>query len=530
VLSPAKKDDAMSADIIRKIVDLGDRLVHVRFCGEGPPALILHQSPRTSEEMEPLIKAWSEHFTCIAPDHPGFGLSDPLPMDAPSIEDFADGLAALLDHLGIKALPIYGHHTGAIIAMALGVKYPERASALVLNGVLVNTQADRDDLAQNYLPPFTPSHDASHLMTLWWRMREQSLFFPWYNRKAEARMVYGVRPAAEIQPACMDFLAAGDNYRRGYGAALMTVTQDYVDQLTVPTMVTAVRADPLWVDVGKLETKPPFEAKRFDDMAPLLAASLDHMKSGTFSETFDVARVSQTGSRQVLSQAVTHVYGGDQKPAVLALPDLGMEALAQDGVLKAANTPIFAVNPPGHGLSEPSADWPDAGDIQTLLSFGLGAAHLPHLMQRYPKARVIAVDLLCPTERLDDYLSAYVPDLSPQNSGAHLAAAFLAVRSGKVFWPWFETEHADAIPGEHLLDVEQLHIETRALLRGWQAGRALIPHVPEALEALSAGERDVTIALPDWAEGRSGVRKDFGAAHIMYYDFEKRDTALAALL
>ncbi|MEM9881251.1 MAG: hypothetical protein AAF862_18445, partial [Pseudomonadota bacterium] len=343
-------------------------------------------------------------------------------------------------------------------------------------------------------------------------------------------MIYGVRPAAEIQPSCMDFLSAGDNYRRGYGAALMTVTQDYVDQLTVPTMVTAVRPDPLWVDVGNLKAKPPVETKRFDTMAPLLAASLAHLQTGMSSEDFDVTAVAQSGSRQIQAKATAHVYGDTDHAKALAVPDLGMEALKEEAVFKAARRPILAVNPAGHGLSEPDAAWPEAGTVNTLVSFGFGIAHLPGLMERYPNARVIAADLICPATGLEEYLESYVPNLSPQTSGAHLAEAFLAVRSAKVFWPWFETDHANAVPGEHLLNVEQLHIETRALLRGWQAGKALIDKVPQAIEALAAFGQSVTIALPDWAERRSAIRKDFGDANIMYYDWAGRDTALAALL
>jgi len=520
----------MTADITRKIIKVGSRHVHVRFCGNGPPALILHQSPRSSEEMEPLMQAWSNHFTCIAPDHPGYGLSDPLPMDAPNIEDFADAVAELVDALNIEKLPIYGHHTGAIIAMALGAKHPNRAAALVANGVLVNTQADRDDLARNYLPPFTPSHDASHLLALWWRMREQSLFFPWYNRKAEARMVYGIRPAQDIHPSCMDFLAAGDNYRRGYGAALATVTQDYLDRLNVPTLVTAAQPDPLWVDVGKLSVDPPLEVKRFDSLEPLLAASLEFMLAASASDPFDSAALPQLGQRRITSGSTSICLEKADAPTAILVPDLGMEVACEGTLLEDSSASIYAINPAGHGLSQADATLPALDDVDVLMSFGFGVVHLPALMERYPSARVIAADLLCPQTGLDTYLESYIPDLSPQDNGGHLATAFLAARSAKVFWPWFETSHENAIPGEHLLDADHLHIDTRALLRGWQAAKALLPQVSDALGQIATAQGDVTIALPQWAESRSDIRKNFGSAAIMYYALDDREKALNALL
>ena len=65
------------------------RQVHYRRQGQGPAVLLLHQSPQSSREFEPLMASWSENFTVIAPDTPGYGLSDPLPDSAATMEDLA---------------------------------------------------------------------------------------------------------------------------------------------------------------------------------------------------------------------------------------------------------------------------------------------------------------------------------------------------------------------------------------------------------------------------------------------------------
>lgn len=519
----------MTQPITRKILNLGDRHVHTRFCGNGPPMLILHQSPRTSEEMEPLMQAWGEHFTCIAPDHPGYGLSDPLDIEKPNIDDFGRAVCEVLDHLNIDALPIYGHHTGANIGMSLAVQFPQRVTRLILNGLLINTQADRDDFANNYLPPFEPSHDATHLFKVWWRMREQSLFFPWYNRKADARMVFGIREASAIQEATLDFMAAGDNYRRGYGAALAAISQDFVDKLKVKTTITAVKADPLWEHVGRAKVAEPVEVKRFDTMEPLLEMSRSFLAEGVSSDAFDLNAVDQTGMRRIHGGSIASHHG--QAPKALALPDLGGETASDDALWSNAITPVCAANPAGHGLSNDGADLPAHDGIEKLFTLGLGIAHLPPLMARYPNAKIVAADLLYPVSDEADYLEQYIPDMTPEASGGHLAKAFLAARNAIVFWPWFKTEHDKAIPGEEAIrDAQALHVKTRALLRGWAAGRDKLKDVPAAIEALSKTDQDVTIALPDWAEGRSDIRKDFGGARIVYYDFKDRAKALGALL
>jgi pimeloyl-ACP methyl ester carboxylesterase len=70
------------------------RRVHYRRAGSGPPVVLVHQSPRSSAEYEALIAEWAAHFTCLAPDTPGFGESAPLPMNNPHVNDYADAVLA----------------------------------------------------------------------------------------------------------------------------------------------------------------------------------------------------------------------------------------------------------------------------------------------------------------------------------------------------------------------------------------------------------------------------------------------------
>ena len=67
-----------SQAIARGFLTLPGRQVHYRRAGSGPPVVLLHQSPKTSEELVPLIAVLAEHFTVFAPDTPGYGLSDPI--------------------------------------------------------------------------------------------------------------------------------------------------------------------------------------------------------------------------------------------------------------------------------------------------------------------------------------------------------------------------------------------------------------------------------------------------------------------
>lgn len=124
--------------ITRHFVDVGQRRVHYRRAGSGPPLLMVHQSPRSSAEYAALIAAWAPYFTIIAPDTPGFGQSDSLPgLERPEVEDFADAVVELLDALGLPQVGAYGFHSGAIILITAAKRHPERFTAVAANGYAV---------------------------------------------------------------------------------------------------------------------------------------------------------------------------------------------------------------------------------------------------------------------------------------------------------------------------------------------------------------------------------------------------------
>lgn len=93
--------------ITRHYVVVDGRLVHYRRAGQGPLLLLLHQSPQSSLDYVDLMHRWGDRFTMIAPDRPGCGQSEPLPLDAPSFDDYADATAAFLDALGVSLAPVW---------------------------------------------------------------------------------------------------------------------------------------------------------------------------------------------------------------------------------------------------------------------------------------------------------------------------------------------------------------------------------------------------------------------------------------
>jgi pimeloyl-ACP methyl ester carboxylesterase len=101
---------------------------------DGPVVLLLHGFPTSSHQFRNLIPALSDRYHVIAPDYPGFGLSD-----APDHTRFAYTFAhyaALMDglvtQLGARRYALYLFDYGAPVGYRLALLHPERVSALII--------------------------------------------------------------------------------------------------------------------------------------------------------------------------------------------------------------------------------------------------------------------------------------------------------------------------------------------------------------------------------------------------------------
>lgn len=496
----------------------GTRQVHYRRGGQGPAVLLLHQSPQSSREMEPLIGAWGHAFTLIAPDSPGYGFSDPLqragqPAASASIEDFASATLEFADALGLGRFGIYGYHTGASIGTALAEARPDRVVAVAANGLVVLTEAERDTILRDYLQPIVPRWDGGHLAWLWARIREQAIFFPWHDRRAATRMDFDVPPADRLQLGVNEFLAAGDNYAVAYAAAFADRAEKRLPGLRVPLLVTAAARDPL---AGHLARIGPRSASvqivPSADGAAALDRAFAHL-AGHPGEPLpgpaEGAGKAATGSR--LPTAASGYLGAPGRqvrvirsagdPATMARrvlllhpPGRSAAALGPLAGDLAGHAEVFAVDLPGHGASDPPPASAAAGGILAATVGQIGDALAPHV--EAGRTTVVAVGAAAPigielARRLGpavavvvldapawsagdiaDWLQSGLPALVPVWSGGHLLEAWHMVRDGRLFSPWFRRTHAGIRPGEPDLDDRRIQSDVRDLLRAngtWQA-------------------------------------------------------------
>ena len=164
-------------DIRRRCVYAGDRRVHYRRAGSGPPLVMLHASPGSTYALEPLIALLGETRTVIAVDSPGYGESAGLGLEEPETEDFAAALVETFDALGLDRVDLYGTHTGSKIAVEFTGTNPGRVRRLVLDGIGAYTPEEREDLLANYTIDLSPRWDGSHLVRAWAMRRDMHMFW-----------------------------------------------------------------------------------------------------------------------------------------------------------------------------------------------------------------------------------------------------------------------------------------------------------------------------------------------------------------
>ena len=105
---------------------------YLDFPGGNPPIVLLHGLSANSSEFRGLVDAGlSPRFHVIAPDLRGRARTD-KPADGYSMDDHADDVIALLDHLGLERVIIGGHSFGALLAIFIAAKHAERVSRVIV--------------------------------------------------------------------------------------------------------------------------------------------------------------------------------------------------------------------------------------------------------------------------------------------------------------------------------------------------------------------------------------------------------------
>lgn len=444
--------------ITRHFIDVekdgNTRRVHYRKAGNGPPLLMVHQSPRSSKEYEALMANWSTHFTCIAPDTPGFGQSDPLPGH-PEIAEYADAAIEFLNALGIEKCAAYGFHSGGIILVTAVKRHPTRITTLAVGGYAIWSADEMALFSDRYLPEFHPSDYGEHLTWLWNRILEQSWFFPWFATDDAHRLSVANDDPARVDAIVREMLDAGNAYQAGYGAVLRAPRDiPTVNADVPPCLISAYDGDPLQEHIERLgEIPPSWAAQKVATPEDHQTVSLNHLLA---TETPVLEELSEAGDEGFVEIRTDEFSGlihwrGEQGADRLVL-HAPAHAAADD-----QPAGQIAIDVPGHGLSD---NW--SGDAPVHWARWQGVIHA-------------AADALGASEILypslpDGEPDQLYPDLSPDRFGNYLNIAWQIVRARHMFAPWYKVDKDHAIAfDEERLRPKNLAADHLALINGHSA-------------------------------------------------------------
>jgi pimeloyl-ACP methyl ester carboxylesterase len=522
--------------LARGYVGIGPRRVHYRWQGSGPPLVLLHGSPGDSQmlgaEMDALAAAG---HTCIALDTPGFGGSDALPGATLTVPELAAATAAAMAALRLGRCPVYGTHTGAAIALELGVGCAEQVSALVLEGLPMFTASEIEALFEGYFAPLVVDPLGGHLFATWMRFRDQFTWFPWTSRR-----VSRMNPVDRPQPEDID-LWVSMYYRsaRTYGPAYRAachygpLAEDAVRRLRLPAVFLASAEDMLY---PHLERLPPLPAHqrilplRHDPEARLKAIARSVQTMPPAEDTREDTRFeppSGAAGREPALQFVStpagpvllRRYGAPDRPCLLLLHDAPGSGALHMALARELARDFHVLLPdlPGHGESEAppaSADALEAAVAAaaalagqtagcTVVGIGVGATVAALLAARAAGGvrSVLLVDLPWPDEAI---AAAIAPALPLSADGAHWLRAWMCVRDSQIYSPWFDGRVAAQRRDQGCFDADWLHEQTCALMASRASGHRLPQQVwrHDTRPALAAA----TVPL---VEHRGGCSADF---------------------
>jgi pimeloyl-ACP methyl ester carboxylesterase len=143
--------------------------------GARSPLVLLHPFPGSSYLFEGLMSEMGHDRSLIAPDMPGFGMSDP-PGVTPTISTYATAMLDLVAELGLGMVDVMGYHAGGSVAVEMARQQPDVVRKLILISAFIFTP-DETAAAKKHSGPKFPDEVApnmgggwSFFSTQFWRM------------------------------------------------------------------------------------------------------------------------------------------------------------------------------------------------------------------------------------------------------------------------------------------------------------------------------------------------------------------------
>ena len=484
----------MSDRITNHFVYVNGRRMHYRRCGSGPVIALFHASPVSARVHAPFMRFLSDRFTTLAFDTPSNGLSEPLPLEQPTIEDYADAMAAALRALGVEECATYGRHTGASIAVEVVNRHPDLTNMALTDGLPNFTDAQREKYLSGYLSDLEPTWDGAYYLWLWFRYRDQHVFWPWNEMDAAHRADTDVPDNDFLQRGVIEMLEAGNNYKAPYTAAFLHKPLPVLESSKRPlclggrpgdSLYTALATfpDTAWTEEVPRESEAAMAREREllerhpPTKPPPSVKDTELQPSGLTWRYVDAGQ----GQLFVMEGGAHHA---DQSP-ILFLPQVpGAIEVYQDTIEKLSQRHhVIAIDPLGCGNSWDLRAKDEALEVQTerlveslerlqlkpcrciAVSGGAALAVGAALIKPDVFESLTLIDpILIPEEIRPLLPDPYAPDVTPQDNGTHLPALWHHVRDQRLWFPYSHRARAASHP-QPQVDPEDIHRHARHLVK-----------------------------------------------------------------
>ncbi len=234
-----------------RFIDVDGCRTRCLYEGAGAPVLLLHGFGGCADGWMRNIDPLGEHFSVYAPDQLGQGFTAPGDLGGgPPHPHIVEHLTKLLSALSIDRFAVVGQSFGALIALLLYFRMPERVTHLVVvgSGSAFNTE---EELARTYAAVRATMMAAFEAPTL--EACRRSLAGVVHDPASVAPEMLLSRLTAYALPWARDAYAAALDGMMDFERARRYRVLDRLEQVAVPTLVVWGRQDPRGVYARAVE-------------------------------------------------------------------------------------------------------------------------------------------------------------------------------------------------------------------------------------------------------------------------------------
>ena len=148
----------------------GGQIQYLDWGGKGPPLVLLHGWNSNAHVFDDLAPKLSDRYRVIAISLPGFGQSD-APAPGYGLDEAADAVTGVLDHLHVGSATLVGHSFGGWIMTRIAVRMPRRASRLVFLDAAFDVNASDSIVARRPIARPSLGHVQSQAEVMTWLRR-----------------------------------------------------------------------------------------------------------------------------------------------------------------------------------------------------------------------------------------------------------------------------------------------------------------------------------------------------------------------